>query len=242
MGKEGKRRAMRREAEVEKAGSRTEGCRVGKDSSEVSESRSMVQDRQEGEEKDMERAIEEMLNECQRNVQEEAGRSYNPGGSSRRQKRPLDEPGWGREDGGPSQFEGWSKQSTGMDRGQRRFSAGGVSDRSTGEGNVPSQFAWQPTSRLALNPCREEEALTELDGHMSWQETLMSACAKKESLWGDLGPALSKSLEVLSKTTRCGQSTEGIFPLPLPGRLGWCEDEDPLLDGLVRGLNSLFGV
>ena len=71
---------------------------------------------------------------------------------------------------------------------------------------------------------------------------LKSACAKKESLWKDLSPALSQSLEVLTQTTRCGQSTEGIFPLPLPGGLGWYEDDDPLLDGLIRGLNSLYGV
>ena len=75
--------------------------------------------------------------------------------------------------------------------------------------------------------------------HTSWQMTLKSACAKKESLWSDLSPALSQSLEVLTETTRCGQSTEGLFPLPLPGSLGWCEEEDPLLEGLIRGLNSL---
>ena len=78
--------------------------------------------------------------------------------------------------------------------------------------------------------------------HTSWQMTLKSACAKKESLWSDLSPALSQSLEVLTETTRCGQSTEGLFPLPLPGSLGWCEEEDPLLEGLIRGLNSLYGV
>ena len=75
-----------------------------------------------------------------------------------------------------------------------------------------------------------------------WQEALKNACAKKEGLWKDMSPALSQSLDVLSKTTRCGQSTEGFFPLPLPRGLGWCEDEVPLLEGLIRGLNSLYGV
>ena len=51
--------------------------------------------------------------------------------------------------------------------------------------------------RLALTPCRGDEALTEHGGHKSWQLALKSACARKESMWRDLGPALSHSLEGL---------------------------------------------
>ena len=244
MGKKAERRTVRRDDEVRGTGSKTEGCRGQKKKGEVSERSQQVVRRSEDEEKEVERAIDAMLNECQKEAQEAAGMSsvYNPGGVSKRPKRPLDVPGWGREDGGPSQTERGNKQSAGLGRGQRRLFVGEELHGGTGEKRDFSQPAWRPSSRLDLKPCREEHFLTEHGGHETWQMALKSACAKKESLWEDMSPALSQSLDVLTKTTRCGQSTEGVFPLPLPGRLGWCEEDDPLLEGLIRGLNSLYGV
>ena len=240
MGKKTKRRTVTGADEVKGTDDRTKGCREERKGEEVSEKSQQVVGKTREEEKEIERAIDEMLNECQREAQERTERknAYNPGGESRGQKRPLDSPGWGREEGGPSQAERGSKQSAGLGRGQRRLCVGGDPQSRTGEKKMFSQLAWRPPSRLDLKPCREEMFLTEHGGHETWHMALKSACAKKESLWKDMSPALSQSLE----TTRCGQSTEGLFPLPLPRGLGWCEDEDPLLEGLIRGLNSLYGV
>ena len=244
MGKKTKGRSVTGADEVKGTDDRTKGCRQEKKGEEVSERSQQVVEGSREEEKEIERAIDEMLNECQREAQERTERknAYNPGGESRGQKRPLDPPGWGREEGGPSQAERGSKQSAGLGRGQHRLCAGGDPQSRTGEKKMFSQFARRPPSRLDLKPCREEMFLTEHGGHETWQMALKSACAKKESLWKDMSSALSQSLDVLTKTTRCGQSTEGLFPLPLPRGLGWCEEEDPLLEGLIRGLNRLYGV
>ena len=260
MGKENERGKLKRGTEDEGTGNEkrgkgsiTEGKRKGQE---------RERERRE-EEQTVEEAIEEMLTECYEKAYEEKRmvNGYDLGGGSGGRKRPLDTPGQGRQTATASQADVRSKQLAGLGRRQRQSLAEEKLKIGTGEVGISSQFACerlpqedplpdsgelifpgQPMPRLALTPCRGDEALTEHGGHKSWQLALKSACARKESMWRDLGPALSHSLEVLSQTTRCGQSTEGVFPLPLPGSLGWCEREDPLLEGLVRGLNSLFGV
>ena len=41
--------------------------------------------------------------------------------------------------------------------------------------------------------------------------------------------------------TRCGQSSEGIFPLPLPSDIGLSGYHIPYLEAMIRGLNLLAG-
>ena len=190
------------------------------------------EDEERRKEKEDERAIEEMLTECyQRAV--ECGRThsdYDLGGEFGSQNEHPSPPGQGGEAEAASQSEVRSKQSAGMGRGQRRAWIEEQPNESAGEVARSSHFAWNPLPRLALTPCRGEPFLTEQMAPTSWQKNLRSACGKKESSLRELSPALSQSLEVLSKTTRCGQSTEGIFPLPLPGTLGWVEPVDSVVD------------
>ena len=202
------------------------------------------EDEERRKEKEDERAIEEMLTECYQRAVESGGThsDYDLGGEFGSQNEHPSPPGQGGEAEAASQSEVRSKQSAGMGRGQRRAWIEEQPDESTGEVSRSSHFAWNPLPRLALTPCRGEPFLTEQMAPTSWQKNLRSACGKKESSLRELSPALSQSLEVLSKTTRCGQSTEGIFPLPLPGTLGWFEPVDSVLEALVRGLNSLYGV
>ena len=263
MGKENERRQLKRGAEEESTGIEMREKKSEGSEADIARESQGKEKRRGDEGQRVEEAIEEMLTECYQKAFErrEAYEDYDLGGEVGSRKRQLDAPGQGWETATASQADARSKQLAGLGRRQRRALAEEKLERGTGEVSRSSQnacgpsprpdlkpgrgedlFSGQPLSRLALRPCRNEDALTELDGHKSWQMALKSACARKESLWSDLSPALSLSLEVLSKTTRCGQSTEGLFPLPLPGSLGWCEKEDPLLEGLVRGLNSLYGV
>ena len=167
---------------------------------------------------------------------------YEPGEELEVRKRPQSSLGWAGEEEEPS-HSGWKrKQSVGMGHGQRRSSEDEVFEESTGELSNHSQPACEVAPRLALTPCRGEDQKTE---HGQWSQCrmiLQNLCAKKECLLKDVGPALSQSLEVLSQTTRCGQSTEGVFPLPLPEGLKECLEACPTLDLVVRGLNSLYGV
>ena len=263
MGKEDQRRKLKRVSEEGGTGFERKERRQKGLKEDASMECQREERKREAEEETVDRAIEEMLAECRQKAFEGDGTPdhYDLGGDLGDKRRQPVSPGQGWETTAASQADARSKQSAGMDRRQRRALAEEKLGESTGEVLRSSQFACdlpprldlkpsrgedflteQPTTRLDLNLSREEEASPEHCGHKSWQMTLKSACARKDSLWSDLGPALSKSLEVLSKTTRCGQSTEGLFPLPLPGRMGWCEVEDPLLEGLVRGLNSLYGV
>ena len=155
----------------------------------------------------------------------------------RNRSRQPDTPGQGWETAAASQAERRRKQSAGMDRRQRQILA-----EEELEVLRSSQNACERGLRLDLKPSRGDALLTEPTSPASRQKSLRRACGEKESSWRELSPALSKSLGVLSKTTRCGQSTEGIFPLPLPGFLGWCDECDSVLEALVRGLNSLYGV
>ena len=45
----------------------------------------------------------------------------------------------------------------------------------------------------------------------------------------------------LHVSTRCGQSSEGIFPLPLPSDIGLCGYHIPYPEAMIRGLNLLAG-
>ena len=107
-----------------------------------------------------------------------------------------------------------------MDRRQRRISEEPFFREGTGEWNTHSQAACDPMPRLALTPCRVEE-MTEHGQWSQCRKTLQSVCAKKECSLKEVGPVLSQSLEVIS---------DGIFPLPLPERLGWCLDVSPTLE------------
>ena len=88
--------------------------------------------------------------------------------------------------------------------------------REEGLSNERSQDARNEEGEEQKKEERLERAIDELlvecrrKASDSWEK------AKKECSLKDVGPALSQSLEVLSQTTRCGQSTEGVFPLPLP--------------------------
>ena len=132
-------------------------------------------------EAETQRAIEEMLNECQTRAMEDSKgkEQYKLGDERKGRKRPLRLSGQAREAEEPSQSEARRKQSTGMDRGQRHVSGGTVFQNSTGEGNGPSQFACQPPSRLDFEPCREEPLQTELEEQGRWQRALQIACDKK---------------------------------------------------------------
>ena len=244
MGKEDKGRQLKREAEVESVGhERKERRGEGLDEKMSERGQGRQQDREE-EESTIDRAIEEMLTECQRHAFERGGASYDYdlGSELGGYNQSLSPLGRGGEARHVSQPEVRSKQSAGMGRGQRQSPGSATYEDGTGEVLRSSQFACSEPSRLDLKPCRGEELVTEHGRPTPWQTILPCACGEKESSWRELCPALSQSMEVLSKTTRCGQSTEGIFPLPLPGDLGWCNEEDPMLESLVRGLNSLYGV
>ena len=244
MGKESKRRKLRKEAEergtgiVRKEG-KTEGLMTG-----VLARSQGKEDEVEEEETGVERAIEDMLTECYQKAfeGEEAPCDYDLGGEFGSRKDKPSPPGQGRKMAATSQLEVRSKQSAGMDRRQRQAWSEEELEKCIGEVSRSSQPAWDHSPRLDLRPCHGEELMTEHDPPASWPMSLRCVCGEKESSLRELSPALSKSLEVLSQTTRCGQSTEGIFPLPLPGVLGWCEQVDSVLDALVRGLNSLYGV
>ena len=144
MGKKAKRRAVRRADEVKGTDYRTQGCSAKEREEEESERSQQVVERSGEDEREIERAIEDMLNECQREAQEKAEnkKGYNSGGESGRQKRPLDPPGWGGEERGPSQAERRSKQSAGMGHGQRHLCAGGEPQSRTGEAKRVSE-PWQ---------------------------------------------------------------------------------------------------
>ena len=244
MGKKKQRRQLKRGAEVRSAGAeskerRKEGPREEESMKSQRKGMKTVED-----EARIDRAIDEMLTECHQRALGDYAEpvDYDLGGDLEVRKRMPKSPGQGGEKRSISQPVERSKQSAGMDRGQRQSSGEELLKNSAGEGWRSSQLACGPLSRLDLEPCRGGVPLTEQKASISWQMILRHACGKKESSWKDVGPALSQSLEVLANTTRCGQSTEGIFPLPLPGALGWCAEEDSMLEALVRGLNSLYGV
>ena len=244
MGKKKQGRQLKRGAEVENAGMGSkERKREGLREEESMKSQRRGMKANEDEER-IDRAIEEMLTECHQRALEDYVEpiDYDLGGDLEVRKRMPTSPGQGGEKKSISQAVERSKQSAGMDRGQRRSSGEELLKRSTGEVWRSSHFACGHPSRLDLEPCRGGAPLTEQSGSTSWRMILRHACGEKESSWKDMGPALSQTLEVLANTTRCGQSTEGIFPLPLPGALGWCDEEDSVLEALVRGLNSLYGV
>ena len=219
MGKEAKRRQLGREAEggkvlsTSKKRQREEG---------LSNERSQDARNEEGEEQKkeerLERAIDELLVECRRKASDswEKEGLYEPGEELEVRKRSQSSLGWAGEEEEPS-HSGWKrKQSVGMGHGQRRSSEDEVFEESTGELSNHSQPACEVAPRLALTPCRGEDQKTEPGQWSQCRMILQNLCAKKECLLKDVGPALSQSLEVLSQTTRCGQSTEGVFPLPLP--------------------------
>ena len=242
MGKESKGRQLKRGSEGKGAGIERKERRKEGLKTEVSMEGQRREDERKDEERTVDRAIEEMLTECYQKAFEgdETPCDYDLGSEFGSRKRQPSPPGRGRETAAASQPEVRSKQSAGMDRGQRQVLGEEELEQSTGEVWRSSQSAWGQSPRLDLKPCRGEESLTEHTGPASWQKSLRRACGEKESSWRELSPPLSQSLEVLSKTTRCGQSTEGIFPLPLPGILGWCDKVDSVLD-CQRVEQSLWG-
>ena len=235
MGKETKRRQLEREAERGRAlSTSTKRLREKGLSKERSQDARKDEGEDERNEERLERSIDELLVECRRKASEGCEKAwlYEPGKELEVRKRPQSSLGWAGEAEEPSQ------QSVGMGHGQPNE----VFKESTRELSNHSQFACEVAPRLALTPCRGEDQKTE---HGQWSQCrmiLQSLCAKKEVSLKDVGPALSQSLEVLSQTTRCGQSTEGVFPLPLPEGLKECLNACPTLELVVRGLNSLYGV
>ena len=245
MGKEKQGRQLEREAQRGKAAS-TSAKRLREKG--LSTERSQDARKDEGEERRneerLEKSIDELLVECHRKASEDMKKvgPYEPGEELEDRKRLKSSLGWAREAEEPSHSEWRKKQSVGIGHGQRRSSEDEVFEESTGELSRHSQFACDVTPRLALTPCRGEEQKTEHGQWSQCRKILQSLCAKKEVSLKDVGPALSQSLEVLSQTTRCGQSTEGVFPLPLPEVLEECSNACPTLELVVRGLNSLYGV
>ena len=179
MGKENERGELKRGTEDESTGiekrgkgSITEGKRKGQEKEK---------ERRE-EEQTVEEAIEEMLTECYEKAfeKEEMASDYDLGGGSGGRKRPLDTPGQGRETATASQADVRSKQLAGLGRRQRQSLAEEKLKTGTGEVWISSQtacerlprrdplpgrgellFSGQPIPRLALTPCRGDEALTE---------------------------------------------------------------------------------
>ena len=110
--------------------------------------------------------------------------------------------------------------------------------------------------RLAFEPCREAYAEHSMvpfwDREVSEQmahdvedlRLLLQNKSQQEGLKvGDMGFLLAKLMEGFEPiiNTRCGQSSEGVFPLPLPSDLGLCGDHIPYLEAVIRGLNLLAG-
>ena len=110
--------------------------------------------------------------------------------------------------------------------------------------------------RLALTPCRGVQpgpSVTpfwgsgvsehKVDDFDRLRLLLKNKCQNDSAVVGDVGEILAKLMEAfeLHVNTRCGQSSEGIFPLPLPSDLGFCGHHIPFLEAMVRGLNLLAG-
>ena len=112
------------------------------------------------------------------------------------------------------------------------------------------------TPRLDFNPCRggdvvhrsprtTGQGVSEQAGHDLEELRLMlqNKSQQEEMVVGEMGPLLSRMLEVFDDqlNTRCSQASEGIFPLPLPTQLGMSGAQVSFLEALVRGLNLLAG-
>ena len=245
MGKETKRRQLGGEAEggkvlsTSKKRQREEG---------LSNERSQDARKDEGEEKKneerLERAIDELLVECRRKASdgwEKAG-LYEPGEELEVCKRSQSSFGWAGEEEEPS-HSGWKrKQSVGIEKVPAPHPSTNIpflhtsSARSFDIGSIVHALSSDPPHGTASKPVVEPL-------HMQ----IGSDCStplyslQKPHLQS-FGAVRGPCLEVLSQTTRCGQSTEGVFPLPLPEGLKECLDACPTLDLVVRGLNSLYGV
>ena len=119
-------------------------------------------------------------------------------------------------------------------------------------------FANLPTSgpRLALVPCRGVQpeysdapfwgsgvSEHEAEDFGRLRLLLKNKCQNGSAVVGDVGEILAKLMEAfeLHVSTRCGQSSEGIFPLPLPSDLGFSGHHIPFLEAMIRGLNLLAG-
>ena len=75
------------------------------------------------------------------------------------------------------------------------------------------------------------------------RQLLQNKCQRNTTVVGDMGAILALLMEAfeLQVNTRCGQSLEGVFPLPLPSMLGLTGFHVPYLEAMIRGLNLLAG-
>ena len=189
-----------------------------------------------------EQAVERLLEECRRKAQ---NNELGEGGLV--EKNPGLAPGQaddvrqqqGREKSGSSQQEKLETEAAGMDRGElaegtlARGEADGI-HQVGGERRSGSQFfqggsgrpqmkgsrqeASYSVPRLDLIPCRGED-FEHRRPHPMGQ--LQNKCHIEEIVVGEMGHLLARMLEVFDQrlNTRCGQTSEGIFPLPLPTQL-----------------------
>ena len=110
--------------------------------------------------------------------------------------------------------------------------------------------------RLALLPCRgmQHEGFgppfwglgvseASVNDFETLRQLLQKKCQQNSAVVGDMGPILAALMEAfeLQLSTRCGQSSDGIFPLPLPSDVGLAGSHVPFLEAMIRGLNLLAG-